>query len=637
MIFSLNHLKRFFKNDISNTEISAKLMQLGHENEVKGNLIDLDITPNRGDCLSIKGLAQELNSFYETKDILDIYSNNIDELQLSFTNNAIDDCPKIAFLKIEIEEIPINYKSYLESFFSELGLNKINFFTDISNYVAYELGQPTHCYDFFTIENDFELKNSKQDYEFKALTNKEIKLVDSNLVFMSGGKVINLAGVMGGLSSSCSSETKTALVECAYFKPESIIGKSVKYDFNSEAAYKFERGTDPKNIEFALRRFIKIVEDHTKIRSLKLYIEDHVKDEDKFVNYDLERVNSILGSKIAETDFNSYLKKLGFRIDNKKILIPSFRSDIENNNDIAEELARVIGYNNLPTKPISLKVKARKKTTLEDKVKSFLVEKGFSEVINAPFSELGDSFSIEIDNPLDSSKRFFRKNLTESILTNLLYNERRQKESIKIFEISDIYSLNKRTKDLEKVKKLALIISGREGENYKDFNKFMNESFLKSVFSELYEKFNFEIKNISRENLNTKIKHQIFCIELELESIRELFEGREFSFLPRFKNIKYSQISEFPSIKRDLSFKLEDYSKITNLVNLIESFEHDDLKEVFVFDFYNNAKKEEIKIGYRFVFQSMEKTLTDIEVDNIISDIIKSISDLGDVHVPGYD
>ena len=612
-------------------------MQLGHENEVKGNLIDLDITPNRGDCLSIKGLAQELNSFYETKDILDIYSNNIDELQLSFTNNAIDDCPKIAFLKIEIEEIPINYKSYLESFFSELGLNKINFFTDISNYVAYELGQPTHCYDFFTIENDFELKNSKQDYEFKALTNKEIKLVDSNLVFMSGGKVINLAGVMGGLSSSCSSETKTALVECAYFKPESIIGKSVKYDFNSEAAYKFERGTDPKNIEFALRRFIKIVEDHTKIRSLKLYIEDHVKDEDKFVNYDLERVNSILGSKIAETDFNSYLKKLGFRIDNKKILIPSFRSDIENNNDIAEELARVIGYNNLPTKPISLKVKARKKTTLEDKVKSFLVEKGFSEVINAPFSELGDSFSIEIDNPLDSSKRFFRKNLTESILTNLLYNERRQKESIKIFEISDIYSLNKRTKDLEKVKKLALIISGREGENYKDFNKFMNESFLKSVFSELYEKFNFEIKNISRENLNTKIKHQIFCIELELESIRELFEGREFSFLPRFKNIKYSQISEFPSIKRDLSFKLEDYSKITNLVNLIESFEHDDLKEVFVFDFYNNAKKEEIKIGYRFVFQSMEKTLTDIEVDNIISDIIKSISDLGDVHVPGYD
>ncbi len=612
-------------------------MQLGHENEVKGNLIDLDITPNRGDCLSIKGLAQELNSFYETEDILDIYSNNIDELKLSFINNAIDDCPKIAFLNIEIEEIPINYKSYLDSFFSELGLNKINFFTDISNYVAYELGQPTHCYDFLMIDNDFELKNSKQNYEFKALTNKEIKLIDSNLVFMSGGKVINLAGVMGGLSSSCSKETKTALVECAYFKPESIIGKSVKYDLNSEAAYKFERGTDPKNIEFALRRFIKIVEDHTKIRSLKFCIEDHIKDEDKFVNYDLEKVNSILGSKIAETDFNSYLEKLGFRIDNKKILIPSFRSDIENNNDIAEEIARVIGYNNLPTKPINLSLKARKKTMLEDKVKSFLVEKGFSEVINAPFSQLGDSFSIEIDNPLDSSKRFFRKNLTESILTNLLYNERRQKESIKIFEISDIYSLNKKTKDLEKVKKLALIVSGREAENYKDFHKSMNESFLKSIFSELYEKFDFEIKNISRENLNTKIRNQIFCIELELESIRELFEKRESSFLPRFKNIKYSQISEFPSIKRDLSFKLEDYSKITNLVNLIDSFEHDDLREVFVFDFYNNAKKEEIKIGYRFVFQSMEKTLTDIEVDNIISDIIKSISDLGDVHVPGYD
>ena len=156
-----------------------------------------------------------------------------------------------------------------------------------------------------------------------------------------------------------------------------------------------------------------------------------------------------------------------FSLKGKKILIPSHRNDIESCNDIAEEIARVLGYDNIKIKEINLPKQASLEISLDDKVRSFLVRKGFNEVINFPFSENEDIYSVEIDNPLDSNKRFFRTNITESIVDNILFNERRQKDSIKLFEISDIYKFNKDTNGFNKTKRIALIQSGRKGNNYK--------------------------------------------------------------------------------------------------------------------------------------------------------------------------
>ena len=143
MIISKNHLRRFLKKDFNDEELSSTLFQLGHENEIVKDLIDIEITPNRGDCLSLFGLARDLNNFYELKKDIDLYEKDLDILDFNFSNHAKEDCPKISFLLVEVEYLPTKYKNYLEEYFSELDIKKNNFFTDISNYLSYELGQPT--------------------------------------------------------------------------------------------------------------------------------------------------------------------------------------------------------------------------------------------------------------------------------------------------------------------------------------------------------------------------------------------------------------------------------------------------------------------------------------------------------------
>ena len=344
------------------------------------------------------------------------------------------------------------------------------------------MGQPTHSYDFSKLDGDIKLElfNSKGD--FNTLLGKSIKLDESDLVFSNKGMVINLAGIVGGKSTACSEETQSALIECAYFNPESIIGKAVKHDIHSDASHKFERGVDPLCHEKVLRRFIQIIEDHAEITNLELFKSNNNKYKFLELDINLNKINNILGLNITIDNYISSLSKLGFEID-KKIKVPSYRSDIFHQNDLAEEIARVIGYNNIPVKDFSLiPIAKNNHYSTEEKIKHFLVSNGFSEVINSPFC--GDNVinALKIDNPLDSKREYFRTNLTNSLIDNLLYNEKRQKDSIKFFEVSDIYTSEKR---INKESRLALIISGRRGHNYIDFSKKLNKEYLINLFSSI--------------------------------------------------------------------------------------------------------------------------------------------------------
>ena len=636
MLISSTHLKDFFNEDISTEEISKKLFQLGHENEINGDLIDFEITPNRGDCLSLKGIARELNVFYDISLDKEIFEGELPDLNLEFKNLEKDQCPKISFMHLEIDGEVKNYKPYFENYFKDLSIKKNNFFTDVSNYLSYEIGQPSHCYDFQKIGKRFELKEINYKKDFHCLTDKEIELSGANLVFLKNGLPINLAGVMGDLSTACNKNTKSVLVEFAYFIPEAVIGKSIKYDLNSEAGYKFERGTDPDQINYAIRRFIKIVEDHVSIKNLSLFNENHTENKLKSVEYNLNKVNKILGFDISTEEFNNYLHKLGFGLGNSEILIPSFRHDISSNNDIAEEVARLVGFDNLPIKNINIPKTVTPKANLDDKIRSFLIEKDFNEVINYPFSWEGDEKSIEIDNPLDKQKKFLRKSITESLIQNVLSNERRQQDSCKFFEISNIYFLNGANNKFEMRKHLALIVSGRKGKNFLDFSTFMDEAYIGSIFKELDTDFKFDINEVSRSMLDSKIKYPMFSMEIDIEQLENVFEEFIPNSIPSIKNIKFETISEFPLIKRDLSFQIFKSNKINDLVCFIENYNNNLLKETFMFDFYNDGSKNLVKIGFRFVFQSYKGTLTDSEVDNVIDDIVKSALKIKGVELPGY-
>ena len=320
-------------------------------------------------------------------DAAEIYQDDIENLDIEFKNLSENNCPKISFLEIDISETTSNYKPYLDNYFNVLGNNKTNLFTDISNYISYELGQPTHCFDRKSINNKLIFENKDLNSSFKTLLGTEINLVGKNCVFSMNDEVISLAGVMGGASTACNNNTRSVLVECAYFHPEAIIGKSVKYNLSSDAAYKFERGVDVCSQEKTLRRFIKILEDHTNIKSIKLKSFISKNHENISIPIDVDKINKILGTNINETQYLSYLDKLGFKI-NDDIKVPSYRTDIKTQNDLAEEIARIIGYDIIESIPINFN--QINKNNKKDKVsllESYLVKNGFSEVINFPFHQ----------------------------------------------------------------------------------------------------------------------------------------------------------------------------------------------------------------------------------------------------------
>ena len=631
MKFVYQDLLNFLAEKPSKELLSEKLFQLGHEHEIVGDIFDMELTPNRGDCLSLNGLARDLNIFFGKAEPLKIFEGDIEQHNLNFKNLSPDVCPKISFLEIEIEGSSNTYKPYLENYFSLLSINKTNFFTDVSNYISYELGQPTHCFDFNTINHQLIFENRNCDESFKTLLGSDIKLESKNCIFSVNNKIISLAGVMGGMSTSCSTETKKVLVECAFFTPEAIIGKSVKYNLTSDAAHKFERGVDIQAQEKVLRRFIEIVSDHAVIKNIKIQSFEESQAQQNSIPINVKKINKILGIDIDEKEYLKYLSKLGFGTG-KEIAVPSYRHDISSQNDLAEEIARVMGYNNIESKPLEISKKKDKIFDSVNKVKNYMIKNGFSEVINFPFTKNEAGKSISIDNPLDSNRNYLRTSLRDSLLENLLYNERRQKDSIKFFEISDLYTKNNQ---INQEKKLGIIISGRRGHNYLDFSKKLDNAYLSGLLNQDSRNQAFVIEEISRKELKTKKKDRIFYFEISIDKIpKHLFEELE-STIDQINFIKYQSVSEFPSSSRDFSFSIKDSEKYDAVINYLSDLNDENLKDAFIFDFYENKKLNEIKVGVRLIFQSNLNTLSEEDIQKSVNKLLQPIIDIEGISIPG--
>ena len=633
MKIAYRHLVQHIEESPSIEHISNKLFQLGHEHEIDGDILDMEFTPNRGDCLSINGLLRDLAVFYTVKINQEIYTEKLNELQLDFENLSESTCPKISFLKLEIDQIPETYKNSLDNYFSDLGLNKNNFFTDVSNYLSYETGQPTHCYDASSMSGKLLFHEIEKNEEFETLLDKKITLTGKNSVFSLNSEVINLAGVVGGKNTSCSTDTKTVIVECAFFQPEAIIGKSVKYDIQSEASHKFERGVDPECHDKVLRRFIKLVSDHANIKDISIMSYKSKDNPIHQIPVNVKKINQIIGINISEKEYLNHLSKLGFDVEEGLVKVPSFRSDIKTQNDLAEEVARVIGYDNIATSKISIPNNERTNNkAIENKLRFFLLDNGFYEVINSPFVSLAAEEAIKVDNPLDSNREYLRTNITNSLLENLLFNERRQKDSIKLFEISDVYSSSN---GIDKKRKLSIIASGRVGENYTDFSKKINKKYLVMLFQEILPNEVFDFKLVSRDLLDTKIKNEIVALEVDINRFsNDILSYKEVSQPPE-GFAQYSPISDLPSSIKDISYSIKDYSKTQELQDLLLNYQSDIIKNIYIFDYFKNEKKEEIKIGFRFTFQSKKATLNSAEIELVYNEIVNKSLNISGISIPG--
>ena len=262
-------------------------------------------------------------------------------------------------------------------------------------------------------------------------------------------------------------------------------------------------------------------------------------------------------------------------------------------------------------------------------MKKLLVDFGFYEVINDPFSLISSDSTITVDNPLDSNKKFLRTELKDSLLQNLSYNERRQKDSIKLFEISNIYSKN------SSVRVVGIVASGRLDKNYEDFSKKIESKHIKELIQKYTNIENIKFETITRDSLNSKSKYPIIYLEFSFDSSLKVDYEHNYFSLDDINNKKYLKISEYPSSTRDLSFSIKDFSKSQALQDLIHDFENDLLKEIFIFDYFENEKDQEIKIGFRFIFQSKNSNLTDEMVNDVMNLIIKNALKINTVTIPG--
>jgi phenylalanyl-tRNA synthetase beta subunit len=218
------------------------------------------------------------------------------------------------------------------------------------------------------------------------------------------------------------------------------------------------------------------------------------------------------------------------------------------------------------------------------------------------------------------------------LLGNLLYNEKRQKDSVKLFEISDIYFSKK---DSFMSRNIAIIASGRLGLNYEDFSRKINKNYLEKIFKEVLPNHTFDFKVIAREKLDTKINSEIISLEMNINSIpSDIMLYKELSAPPKGFN-QYSQISEYPSSFKDISYSIKDYSKTIELQELLLNYKNDIIKHVFIFDYFKNEKNKEIKIGFRFIFQAKNTTLTSLEIDEVYDEILKSSLKINGVTIPG--
>jgi phenylalanyl-tRNA synthetase beta chain len=266
------------------------------------------------------------------------------------------------------------------------------------------------------------------------------------------------------------------------------------------------------------------------------------------------------------------------------------------------------------------------------KLESLLVKNGFSEVINFPFTPNKEKESINIDNPLDSNRNNLRVSLKNSLIENLLYNERRQKDSIKLFEISDVYT---KGIQIKQQKKLGLIICGRQGHNYDDYSKKLDQKYLNNLLNKSHGKDIFEIVEISRNSLNTKKKDKIYYVEIPLEEIPDSFFSKFSTQRKAIDFIDYKPISEYPSSARDFSFVIEDMQVVNEILDMLDNISDEIIKDSFLFDYYKDDKRKIIKLGYRFVFQSHLKTLSDSEINKKVNEILSPILEIDRVSIPG--
>ena len=635
------------------------------------NLIDLSITPNRPDCLGVKGIARDLvaSGFGKMKQVNEkrIKSNIKQNLKVEIIKekkygcNAFGSC---LIVNVKNTESPQWLKDKLLS----IGQKSISAIVDITNYVMLDINRPLHAYDADKIEKGIIVRNSKSGEEFTALDNKNYKLEEGMCVITDNKGVLGLGGIIGGTRSGTEFNTKNILLESAYFEPRSIRSTANKLNIDTDAKFRFERGIDPLSIEEGLNKAALLIKEICGGKISKIDIQKIENYKVKTIKFDPNLFEKIVGFKISLKEMISILENLGFKYKKeKKILkltIPSWRPDILKEIDVVEELVRITGYDKIK---IIDPIKERTKSTLTQTQKLFhflqrsVASKGYLEAITWSFtdSNYNDHFrgkdkEIKIVNPISSELAVLRNSIFSNLIMYISKNLDRGFKDLSIFEIGPIF---KGSKPGEQNTVVGGLSAGKKSrlswiEQERNIDVFdVKRDVIQTLVEAGYNSDKFFIDNETpnyyhpgksgRLFLNNK-KDQIAAlfgeihpnilkkIDMKTESLMGFEIFLDNLKIPRKtlndQKKKYT-VSEFQKSERDFAFIVNKHVKAQDLLNAISSVDQKLISNVKVFDVYEgeNIPTDQKSIAISVTIQSSEKTLNDSDLENINNLIIKTV------------
>ena len=667
MQFSKNWLKDFIDLDLSTEEICYQLTMAGIEvdnfenvkSAITGNdaIIKLDITPNRGDCFSILGVARELAILNNLKLKLPKIAKLKSTYQDTISVNACAEGP--VYFGRTVKDFDMNAVT-LPHIAERLTLSDqklIDPVVDITNYIILELGQPLHAFDRDKLNGDISVRLAKKDESITLLDDQTLNLDASCLVISDEKEAVAFAGVMGGKDSSVTSSTSSIFLESAYFKPSVIRGKARKFGFQTEASLRFERGVDYTIQEFALNRATDLL-NQTIGGEIGSVISDTLIKElpnHKKINIDIDRTNKILGTTISTNSAIKYFKGLGLSPEATKsgkisVSSPPWRYDINIEADLVEELARLEGYDSLPEESL-LPIYKRENISKENHLRNSLVSLGFNEIVSYAFISQEDhnlygqdQKTLNVSNPISQNMSVMRTNLVSGLINTFLYNLNHGQNNQRLFEIGNTFHIDKSNNVSEK-KLVAGLMSGKKSsDNWKE--KFDNITFydLKGLVQDLLSDFSqpnsyslcnvdflhpgmsgaisFEKKTIGFLGsihpvvLNkVGVKDDLFIFSFELDKL--IFESSK----------SFEEYSKFPSSARDLAFVFDKEVNADEIKEVIQNSAGEFYKDLEIFDIYEGERIDAGKksIALSISWQSSSKTLLDSDIDTAVEKIVNSI------------
>ena len=636
-------------------------------------VIDIAITPNRPDCLGIRGIARDLSSTGIGK-LIPLKKRKINQsskhnIKVSITKDKNQGC--LAFGSCYIKNI-VNKESpeWLKNKLLALDLKPISAVVDITNYVMFDLNRPLHAYDADKIDKEIIVRDSKEGEEFEALDNKKYKLKKGMCVIADKSSVLGLGGIIGGKKTSTEFDTKNILLESAYFLPSSIRKTSRELIIDTDAKYRFERGIDPYSISDGLRVATDLILRICGGQASKFMISGKNSKKHKIINLDINNFENLIGIPISINEAQKILASLGFNCKKgKKLLnveIPSWRPDINQDVDLIEELIRIKGFNNIK---LVTPERKRENETLNFKQKLFhlsqrsLASKGYLESVTWSFtdSRIDKQFSkgekeVTILNPISTDLNVLRRSIFSNLAIYLKKNQDRGYEDISLFEIGPIF-FGKNPGEQQIV--IGGLKSGKVGrkswiEKERSIDVFdIKSDVLKTLIELGVHENDLFISDNSKKCYHPgrsgsitlkseKGTHLAFFGEIH-PAITKKIDFKEpniYGFEIFLKNIpepnkkirqtkKSFQPSDFQKSQRDFAFVIDKIFKIGLIEKIIKEIDTSIIQNVNTFDVFEggNIPKDKKSVAINVTLQSINKTLNEKDLDQISKKIIDTVKD----------